>query len=97
MVFQKLATFSYRFSTLIILVWSLFLIFFGYYAPKLSAVLKDHGLLANGAYVKVEHILSSEFHIPEAPVILVFEKEGGHIRQTISIFHSAYFISSAEC
>jgi RND superfamily putative drug exporter len=75
MDFQKLAIISHRFPIVIILVWTLFLIFFGFYAPKLSTVLKDHGLLPNGAFVKVEHILSSDFHIPKDPVILVFEKK----------------------
>jgi RND superfamily putative drug exporter len=75
MDFQKLAIISHRYPKVIILVWTLFLIYFGFYAPKLSTVLKDHGLLPNGAYVKVEHILSSDFHIPDDPVILVFEKK----------------------
>jgi RND superfamily putative drug exporter len=75
MDFQKLSIISLRYPKAIILVWTLFLIFFGFYAQKLSTVLKDHGLLPNGAYVKVEHILSSEFHIPKDPVILVFEKK----------------------
>ncbi|NOU75854.1 MMPL family transporter [Paenibacillus sp. LMG 31458] len=75
MDFQKLAIISLRYPKAIILVWTLFLIFFGFYAPKLPTVLKDHGLLPNGAYVKVEHTLSSDFHVPEDPVILVFEKK----------------------
>ncbi|WP_227871980.1 hypothetical protein [Paenibacillus albus] len=75
MGFQKLAAITYRYPIVIILFWTLFLIIFGSYAPKLSGVLKDHGLLPNGAYVKVEHILSSEFHVLEAPIILVFEKK----------------------
>jgi len=75
MDFQRLAIISLRYSKIIILVWALLLGFFGFYAPKLPAVLKDHGLLPNGAYVKVEHILSSDFHIPKDPIILVFEKK----------------------
>lgn len=75
MDFQRLAIISLRYPKVIILVWVLLLGFFGFYAPKLPAVLKDHGLLPNGAYVKVEHILSSDFHIPKDPIILVFEKK----------------------
>jgi len=31
--------------------------------------------MPRGAYVQVEHILASEFHIPKDPIILVFEKK----------------------
>jgi RND superfamily putative drug exporter len=72
---QKLAILSHSHPKVLILVWTLFFIVFGYYAPKLSTVLKDHGLFPDGAYVQVEQILSSDFHIPKDPVILVFEKK----------------------
>lgn len=75
MGYQKLAFLSLRYPKTIILLWVMFFVFFGLYAPKLSAVLKGHGLLADGDYVKVQRILSSDFHIPEDPVILVFEKD----------------------
>ncbi|TXK73862.1 MMPL family transporter [Paenibacillus sp. N3.4] len=75
MDFQKLASMSLRYPKTILLFWTLFFIFFGIYAPKLPTVLQDHGLISDGAYVKVEHILSSDFHIPENPIILVFEKK----------------------
>jgi RND superfamily putative drug exporter len=75
MGYQMLALISLRYPKTIILLWAFLLIFFGFYAPKLSTVLKDHGLLPDGAYVKVQHILSSDFHIPENPIMLVFEKK----------------------
>ncbi|MBP1156974.1 MULTISPECIES: MMPL family transporter [unclassified Paenibacillus] len=75
MGYQKLAFLSLRYPKTIIVLWALFLIFFGLYAAKLPSVLKDHGLLPDGVYVKVQHILSTDFHIPEDPVILVFEKK----------------------
>lgn len=76
MGYQKLAIISLRYPKIIILLWVLFLIFFGLYAPRLSTVLKDHGLFPkNGAYAKAQHILSADFHVPEDPVILVFEKK----------------------
>ncbi|WP_243767434.1 MMPL family transporter [Paenibacillus agricola] len=56
-------------------LWLFFLIFFGLYASKLPTVLKDHGLLADGAYVKVQQILATDFYIPADPVVLVFEKQ----------------------
>ncbi|NOU93289.1 MMPL family transporter [Paenibacillus sp. LMG 31456] len=75
MGYHKLASISFRYPKTIIFLWVMFFIFFGVYAPKLSAVLKDHGLTSNGAYVEVQHILSSDFHIPEDPIILVFENK----------------------
>lgn len=76
MGYQKLAIIALRYPKIIILFWVLFLLFFGFFAPRLATVLKDHGLFPNGSYGKVQHILSSDFHIPEDPVILVFEKKG---------------------
>ncbi|CAG7649153.1 MMPL family transporter [Paenibacillus allorhizosphaerae] len=72
---QKLAVMSIRYPKTIILIWTMFLIFFGFYAPKLPAVLMDHGLMPDGAYVQVERILSSDFHVPKDPVIVMFEKQ----------------------
>ncbi|MFC5451181.1 MMPL family transporter [Paenibacillus aestuarii] len=74
MNFHKLAYLSIRYPKVIILIWTLFLIVFGYLAPKFPATLKDHGLYPDGAYASVQQILSSDFHIPKDPVILVFEK-----------------------
>lgn len=76
MGYHKLAVFALRYPRTIILFWAVFLLLFGSSAPKLSSVLKDHGLSPDGAYAKVQHILQSDFHIPEDPVILVFEKKG---------------------
>jgi RND superfamily putative drug exporter len=75
MGYLPLALFSFRHPKTIILLWALLLIFFGFYASRLPTVLKDHGLLPDGAYVKAQHILSADFHIPEDPVMLVFEKK----------------------
>ncbi|RAP77548.1 MMPL family transporter [Paenibacillus montanisoli] len=86
MGFQKLAAIAYRYPIAIILFWTLFLVIFGYYAPKLSTVVKGHGLQPNGAYVQVERLLSTEFHIPEDPAILVFEKKENVSRQQFQLF-----------
>jgi RND superfamily putative drug exporter len=92
MILQKLALVSLRYPKAIIVVWTLFLIGFGLFAPKLPTVLKDHGLTPNGDHAQVERILSSDFHIPKDPVILLFEKNDSvspdrfrqFIRQTLS-------------
>ncbi|WP_238357723.1 MMPL family transporter [Cohnella zeiphila] len=59
----------------VILAWTLFLLVFGSFAPKLPSVLMDHGLFPDGEYARVEQILSSDFRIPKDPVILLFEKK----------------------
>lgn len=74
MFLHKLALISLRYPKTIVLFWVLFFLYFGWYAPKLPAVLKDHGLISDGAFAKVEHTLASDFHMPAKPVILVFEK-----------------------
>lgn len=75
MGYRMLAGLSHRYPKTVILFWFLFAVFFGMYAAKLPSVLKDHGLLPDGAYVKVQRMLSADFHIPEDPVMLVFEKQ----------------------
>ncbi|MFD0675635.1 MULTISPECIES: MMPL family transporter [unclassified Paenibacillus] len=76
MGYHKLASLSLRYPKSIILIWVLFFTFFGAYSSKLPDVLKDHGLTPDGAFIKVQHMLSSDFHIPENPIILMFENKG---------------------
>lgn len=70
---QNMAYIPLRYPKTIILLWTLFILLFGFFAPKLPAVLKDHGLMPDGAYAEVQRILASDFHIPENPVLVVFE------------------------
>lgn len=72
---RKLANISIKYPKVIILIWLLFFIIFGFSAPKLPTVLKDHGLIPDGESTIVQHTMSTDFHIPEDPVILVFEKK----------------------
>ncbi|AJS61588.1 MMPL family protein [Paenibacillus sp. IHBB 10380] len=70
-----LAKLSLRFPTWIIVLWTAFFVIFGTYATKLPAVLKDHGLVTKGSFTHVQKVLSSDFGIPDEPIMLVFEKE----------------------
>ncbi|OAB38170.1 MMPL family protein [Paenibacillus macquariensis subsp. macquariensis] len=70
-----LANLSFRFPTWIIVLWTAFFVVFGTCATNLPAVLKDHGLVSDGSFAQVQQILSSEFGIPDEPIMLVFEKE----------------------
>ncbi|WP_438350396.1 MMPL family transporter [Paenibacillus sp. FA6] len=75
MGYRMLAILSHRFSTWIIVLWTVFFVVFGTYAAELPAVLRGHGLVSDGSSTYVQKILSSEFGIPDEPIMLVFEKE----------------------
>ncbi|HEY2493401.1 MAG TPA: MMPL family transporter [Paenibacillus sp.] len=75
MGYRMLAKLSLRFPTWIIVLWTAFFVIFGTYAMKLPAVLKDHGLVTNGSFTHVQKVLTSDFGIPDDPIMLVFEKE----------------------
>ncbi|MEC0091232.1 MMPL family transporter [Paenibacillus macquariensis] len=75
MGYRMLANLSFRFPTWIIVLWTAFFVVFGTCATNLPAVLKDHGLVSDGSFAQVQQILSSEFGIPDEPIMLVFEKE----------------------
>jgi putative drug exporter of the RND superfamily len=85
-ILTKLASLSLRYPKSILVAWALFLIGFGSFAPKLPAVLQDHGLRPDGAYAQVQSILASDFHIPDDPVILVFEKEESVTAERFRLF-----------
>jgi RND superfamily putative drug exporter len=81
-MFQLLAVISYRFPKTILIGWMLFMLFFGYFAPKLPSVLDDHGLVPNGSFIEAEQLMASDYHIPKQPVILLFEKKENVSTQT---------------
>lgn len=101
---QLLALVSFRFPKSMLLFWTMLLVFFGFFAPKLESALGDHGLFPDGQYSKALHILSSEFHIPEDPVILLFEKKSSvseaqfqsFIQQTMSRLQGVQGLTSAR-
>ncbi|WP_337101300.1 MMPL family transporter [Paenibacillus sp. YIM B09110] len=74
-MFQLLAVVAYRYPKTIIIGWMLFMLFFGYFAPKLPSVLDDHGLVPHGSFIKAEQLMATDFHIPKQPIILLFEKK----------------------
>ncbi|MDQ8734384.1 efflux RND transporter permease subunit [Paenibacillus sp. LHD-38] len=75
---HRLALLSFRFPKVIIFIWAAVLLFMGTYALKLDAVVQDHGLYPQGgSYAQVQQVLAADFNIPNAPVLLLFEKENG--------------------
>ncbi|OAB28454.1 MMPL family protein [Paenibacillus macquariensis subsp. defensor] len=97
-----LANLSFRFPTWIIVLWTAFFVVFGTYATKLPAVLKDHGLVSDGSFAHVQQLLSSEFGIPDEPIMLVFERESSvttpqfhrYIENTLMRMHSIEGLTS---
>ncbi|GIP32236.1 MMPL family transporter [Paenibacillus sp. J2TS4] len=86
MLYRMLAGLSIKYSKEIIVLWLGFLVVLGFYAAKLPAVLKDHGLRVDGVYAEVQQMLSEDFHIPNEPVVLLFEKKDPVSREQ---FHQA--------
>ncbi|MDR6555361.1 MMPL family transporter [Paenibacillus qinlingensis] len=74
MTLRKLAMISLRYPKMILLIWVIFFLYSGFFAPKLPTVLKDHGLISDGAFVKVRDTLTADFHLPANPIMVVFEK-----------------------
>jgi RND superfamily putative drug exporter len=75
MLYRMLSVFLLQRPKTVILFWAVFLIVFGSFAPKLPSALSDHGLMPQGSYREVQHILSGHFRLPLDPVIMVFEKK----------------------
>lgn len=69
-----MATTGFRYPKTVVALWLLFLACCGAYAPKLPSVALEHGLVADGEYARVQHILAADFQIPADPVVLLFEK-----------------------
>lgn len=69
------AAISQRYPKTIIALWFILLLLLGMHAQKLPSVLQDHGLAADGEHRRVQQQLAEQFHIPDQPVILLFERE----------------------
>lgn len=70
-----MAHLSFRFPRLCIFLCAVALIVLGSNAFKLSSVVQDHGLSPQkGAYAQVQQVLTTDFNLPDVPVMLLFEK-----------------------
>ncbi|MFS0722888.1 MMPL family transporter [Paenibacillus sp. 1P07SE] len=63
--------------------WLLVLAVLAPWAPRLSAVLQDHGLAAEGDYSSVQQLLADHHGFPADPVILLFESQPGVSSQAL--------------
>ena len=75
--FHHLGVFTYRFRWVILPVWSVLLIAAAFFAPDLSGRLKGGGFEgSNSEAERVQDLMSEEFGVSPATLIVVFEGDG---------------------
>ena len=75
--FQLLGLFAYRFRWAILLVWAALVIASAFFAPDLSGRLKGGGFEgSNSEAERVQNLMSEEFGVSPATLIVVFEGDG---------------------
>jgi RND superfamily putative drug exporter len=75
--FHHLGAFNYRFRWVILLAWSVLLIAAAFFAPDLSGRLKGGGFEgSNSEAERVQDLMSEEFDVSPATLIVVFEGDG---------------------
>jgi len=75
--FHNLGVFTYRFRWVILLMWGGLLIASAFFAPELSGRLKGGGFEgSNSEAEKVQNIMSEEFGVSPATLIVVFDGNG---------------------
>lgn len=91
MTSQLLISWLHRHALLVVAGWLLLLVLLAPWAPKLTEVLQDHGLAAEGNHMKVQQLLEQTYGMPAESVILLFERQpsvsasamDAYIRETI--------------
>ncbi|MCA1687844.1 MAG: MMPL family transporter, partial [Actinobacteria bacterium] len=75
--FYRLGVFTYRFRWVILVVWGVLLIASAFFAPDLSGRLKGGGFEgSNSEAERVQDLMSEEFGVSPATLIVVFEGDG---------------------
>ncbi|MBO1005081.1 MMPL family transporter [Pseudogracilibacillus auburnensis] len=72
---NKLGSITCKYSKLILIFWTVVVLFFGYFALKLPSVLQGSGFEYNGTHEEVQKMLQTEFNAPSSSLILLFEKD----------------------
>jgi putative drug exporter of the RND superfamily len=83
---KNIHTSMFRFRSLILIIWLLFIIVFGYYAVSLPDVLSGNGFEYEGEYNETKNLLEKEFGQNNIPVIILFEKKD---RATTNDWHTS--------
>ena len=75
--FHRLGGFTYRFRWAILLLWGVLLVASSFFAPDLSGRLKGGGFEGSGSEAeRVQNLMSEEFGVSPAALIVVFEGDG---------------------
>lgn len=72
---NKLGQLVYRYRKAVIILWTVIILGFGYYATKLPAVLSGNGFEFDGEYNQTKTLLEKDFNYPRTSIIMLFEKE----------------------
>ncbi|MBX4163115.1 MMPL family transporter [Priestia megaterium] len=74
---NKVANALYAGRKILLLLWIILIVGFGFYAAKLPSVLGGNGFEMKGMYKDTEQLLVNKFDVSEAQIIVLFEKKDG--------------------
>ncbi|WML43168.1 MMPL family transporter [Neobacillus sp. PS3-40] len=72
---QKLGDIAYQKRKLVLFLWILLILCFGFFALKLPTVLSGNGFEYQGEFNQTKKLLEKDFGIPKSSIILLFHKE----------------------
>ena len=74
---NRVANALYASRKILLVLWIILIIGFGFYAAKLPSVLGGNGFEMKGMYKDTEQLLVDKFDVSEAQIIVLFEKKDG--------------------
>ncbi|WP_421535793.1 MMPL family transporter [Priestia sp. D3YE.R1] len=74
---NKVSNALYAGRKILLLLWIILIVGFGFYAAKLPSVLGGNGFEMKGMYKDTEQLLVNKFDVSEAQIIVLFEKKDG--------------------
>ncbi|WP_129709098.1 MMPL family transporter [Priestia megaterium] len=74
---NKVANALYAGRKILLILWIILIVGFGFYAAKLPSVLGGNGFEMKGMYKDTEQLLVNKFDVSKAQIIVLFEKKDG--------------------
>ncbi|QTL51765.1 MULTISPECIES: MMPL family transporter [Priestia] len=74
---NKVANALYAGRKILLILWVILIVGFGFYAAKLPSVLGGNGFEMKGMYKDTEQLLVNKFDVSESQIIVLFEKKDG--------------------
>ncbi|MFS0904810.1 MMPL family transporter [Priestia aryabhattai] len=74
---NKVANALYASRKILLILWMILIVGFGFYAAKLPSVLGGNGFEMKGMYKDTEQLLVNKFDVSESQIIVLFEKKDG--------------------